>query len=75
VTDRAVIERLEPGGGFVLTGVLGEAGVARETLIRDAVGGCGWPLPVAGEVELFPPADGRELAAVRTFDPTGNFVL
>ena len=75
VTDRAVIERLEPGGGFVLTGVLGEAGVATETLVRDAVGGCGWPLPVAAEVELFPPADGRELAAVRTFDPTGNFVL
>ena len=75
VTDRAVIERLEPGGGFVLTGVLGEAGVATETLVRDAVGGCGWPLAVAGEVELFPPADGRELAAVRTFDPTGNFVL
>jgi acyl CoA:acetate/3-ketoacid CoA transferase alpha subunit/acyl CoA:acetate/3-ketoacid CoA transferase beta subunit len=75
VTDRAVMERLEPGGGFVLTGVLGEAGAATETLIRDAVGGCGWPLPVAGNVELFPPVDGRELAAVRTFDPTGNFVL
>jgi acyl CoA:acetate/3-ketoacid CoA transferase alpha subunit/acyl CoA:acetate/3-ketoacid CoA transferase beta subunit len=75
VTDRAVMERLEPRGGFVLTGVLGEGGVATKTLIRDAVGGCGWPLPVAGHVELFPPVDGRELAAVRTFDPTGNFVL
>jgi len=75
VTDRAVLERTEPGGGFVLTGVLGEPGTATETLIRDAVGGCGWPLPVAGDVELFAPPDGRELAAVRTFDPTGNFVL
>jgi hypothetical protein len=75
VTDRAVIERLEPGGGFVLTGVLSQAGAARETLIQDAVGGCGWPLPMARHVELFPPVDGRELAAVRTFDPTGNFVL
>jgi acyl CoA:acetate/3-ketoacid CoA transferase beta subunit len=75
VTDRAVLERTEPGGGFVLTGVLGEPGTATETLIRDAVGGCGWPLSVASDVELFPPPDGRELAAVRTFDPTGNFVL
>jgi acyl CoA:acetate/3-ketoacid CoA transferase alpha subunit/acyl CoA:acetate/3-ketoacid CoA transferase beta subunit len=75
VTERAVIERLEPGGGFVLTGVLAEPGAAMETLVRDAVGGCGWPLPVAPDVELLPPVDGRELAAVRTFDPTGNFVL
>jgi acyl CoA:acetate/3-ketoacid CoA transferase alpha subunit/acyl CoA:acetate/3-ketoacid CoA transferase beta subunit len=75
VTDRAVIERLVPGGGFVLTGVLGQDGAARETLIRDALGGCGWPLQVASHVEVFPPVDGQELAAVRTFDPTGNFVL
>jgi acyl CoA:acetate/3-ketoacid CoA transferase alpha subunit/acyl CoA:acetate/3-ketoacid CoA transferase beta subunit len=75
VTDRAIIERLEPGGGFTLTGVLGRIGADTATLVRDAVGGCGWPLPVAGHVELLPPVDGRELAAVRTFDPTGNFVL
>src|SRR6201999_2842860 len=50
VTARPVTERLKPGGGFVLTGVLGEAGAARETLIRDAVGGCGWPLSVARHV-------------------------
>jgi hypothetical protein len=70
-----VLERLAPGGGFVLTGVLGVDGAAPEILIRDAVDGCGWPLPVASHVEVFPPVDGRELAAVRTFDPTGNFVL
>ena len=75
VTDRAVIERLEPGGPFMLTGVLGEIGADRDNLIRDAVGGCGWPLPAAADVELFPPVDSRELAAVRTFDPLGNFVL
>jgi acyl CoA:acetate/3-ketoacid CoA transferase alpha subunit/acyl CoA:acetate/3-ketoacid CoA transferase beta subunit len=75
VTDRAVMERLEPGGSFALTGVLGEVGPAKETLIRDAVGGCGWPLAVAGDVEVFPPVDGWELALVRTFDPAGNFVL
>jgi acyl CoA:acetate/3-ketoacid CoA transferase beta subunit len=75
VTDRAVMERLEPGGSFALTGVLGEVGTAKETLIRDAVGGCGWPLAVAGDVEVFPPVDGWELALVRTFDPAGNFVL
>ena len=41
-----------------------------------AVSAClGWPLQVASHVEVFPPVDGRELAAVRTFDPTGNFVL
>jgi len=75
VTDRAVIERLEPGGPFMLTGVLGEIGADRDNLIRDAVGGCGWPLSAAADVELFPPVDSRELAAVRTFDPLGNFVL
>src|SRR5580693_7964358 len=75
VTDRAAIERLEPGGPFMLTGVLGEIGADRDNLIRDAVGGCGWPLPAAADVELFPPVDSRELAAVRTFDPLGNFVL
>jgi acyl CoA:acetate/3-ketoacid CoA transferase alpha subunit/acyl CoA:acetate/3-ketoacid CoA transferase beta subunit len=75
VTDRAVIERLEPGGRFMLTGVLGEIGADRDNLIRDAVGRCGWPLPAAADVELFPPVDSRELAAVRTFDPLGNFVL
>ena len=75
VTDRAVIERPEPEGGFVLTGVLSQAGAARETLVRDAVGGCGWQLDVAREVELLPPVEGWELALVRTFDPTGNFVL
>jgi acyl CoA:acetate/3-ketoacid CoA transferase alpha subunit/acyl CoA:acetate/3-ketoacid CoA transferase beta subunit len=75
VTDKAVIERLEPGGGFTLTGVLAVPEADKDTLVRDAVGGCGWQLPVAGDVEVFPPVDGRELAAVRTFDPTGNFVL
>ena len=75
VTDRAVIERAEPGGGFILTGVLGEDGATRETLIRAAVDGCGWDLAVARDVAVLPPVDGRELAAVRTFDPTGNFVL
>jgi acyl CoA:acetate/3-ketoacid CoA transferase alpha subunit/acyl CoA:acetate/3-ketoacid CoA transferase beta subunit len=75
VTDRAVIERLEPGGPFMLTGVLGEIGADRDNLIRDAVGGCGWPLPAAADVEVFPQVDSRELAAVRTFDPLGNFVL
>jgi hypothetical protein len=59
----------------MLTGVLGEIGADRDNLIRDAVGGCGWPLSAAADVELFPPVDSRELAAVRTFDPLGNFVL
>jgi acyl CoA:acetate/3-ketoacid CoA transferase alpha subunit/acyl CoA:acetate/3-ketoacid CoA transferase beta subunit len=74
VTDRAVLERLEPGGEFRLTGILDRGG-AKDDLVRAAVEGCGWPLAVAGEVELFSPVSGQELAAIRTYDPTGNFVL
>jgi acyl CoA:acetate/3-ketoacid CoA transferase alpha subunit len=73
VTDRAVLERLDPRGEFRLTGVLDRGG-AKDDLVRAAVEGCGWPLAVADDVELFAPVDGRELAAIRTFDPTGNFV-
>jgi acyl CoA:acetate/3-ketoacid CoA transferase alpha subunit len=74
VTDRAVLERLDPRGEFMLTGVLDRGG-AKDDLVRAAVEGCGWPIAVADDVELFPPVDGQELAAVRTYDPIGNFVL
>ena len=47
---------------------------AKIGVIREAVAGCGWPLAVAVGVTVHPPVDGRELAAVRTFDPAGNFV-
>jgi hypothetical protein len=30
---------------------------------------------VATDVELFSAVDGQELAAIRTYDPAGNFVL
>jgi acyl CoA:acetate/3-ketoacid CoA transferase alpha subunit/acyl CoA:acetate/3-ketoacid CoA transferase beta subunit len=75
VTDRAVIERRVPESPFVLTGVLDRDGAAKDALIRDAVDRCGWPLLVAEDVEVLVPVDGEELAAVRTYDPTGNFVL
>jgi acyl CoA:acetate/3-ketoacid CoA transferase alpha subunit len=73
VTDRAVLERFDPLGGFRLIGVLDQGG-AKDELVRAAVEGCGWPLAVADDVELFSPVDARELAAIRTYDPTGNFV-
>jgi hypothetical protein len=73
VTDRAVLERLDPLGEFRLTGVLDRGG-AKDDLVRAAVEGCGWPVAVADDVELFSPVDTRELAAIRTYDPTGNFV-
>jgi acyl CoA:acetate/3-ketoacid CoA transferase alpha subunit len=75
VTDRAVIERRSQNGEFTLTGVLDRGEAAKEQLVRDAVDRCGWRLPIADNVEVFPPVDGRELAAVRTYDPVGNFVL
>ncbi|HSY15224.1 MAG TPA: CoA-transferase, partial [Jatrophihabitantaceae bacterium] len=74
VTDRAVLERLTPLGEFTLTGVL-DRGESKDQLVRTAVEKCGWPLAVAAEVELYGAVDGQELAAVRTYDPTGNFVL
>jgi acyl CoA:acetate/3-ketoacid CoA transferase alpha subunit/acyl CoA:acetate/3-ketoacid CoA transferase beta subunit len=74
VTDRAVLERLHPRGEFMLTGVL-DSGDAKDDLVRAAVERCGWLLAVASKVELLSPVDGTELAAVRTFDPNGNFVL
>jgi acyl CoA:acetate/3-ketoacid CoA transferase beta subunit len=74
VTDRAVLERLDPRGEFTLTGVLDRGGT-KDDLVRAAVEACGWPLAVADNVELFGPVSGQELAAIRTYDPTGNFVL
>ena len=74
VTDRGVLERLDPHGEFTLTGVLARGG-RKDDLVRAAVEGCGWPLTVATGVELFSAVDGQELAAIRTYDPAGNFVL
>ena len=75
VTDRAILERKWEGGDFELTGVLDDGTADKDVLIRQAVEGCGWALPVCDQVELYCPIEGRELAAVRTFDPNGNFVL
>ena len=75
VTDRAVIERPNSSEPFTLTGVLDVGGVSKDNLVREAVAGCGWPLPVAAEVRLHRAVDAEELAAVRTYDPAGNFVL
>jgi acyl CoA:acetate/3-ketoacid CoA transferase alpha subunit/acyl CoA:acetate/3-ketoacid CoA transferase beta subunit len=72
VTDRAILERLDPQGDFTLTAVL-DLGGPKHDLVRVSVEGCGWPLAVAQDVELVSPVDGQELAAVRTYDPTGNF--
>jgi acyl CoA:acetate/3-ketoacid CoA transferase alpha subunit/acyl CoA:acetate/3-ketoacid CoA transferase beta subunit len=74
VTDRGILERLNPHGEFMLTGVLDRGG-AKDDLVRAAVEGCGWPLTVAPDVELFSAVDGQELAAIRTYDPAGNFVV
>jgi acyl CoA:acetate/3-ketoacid CoA transferase alpha subunit/acyl CoA:acetate/3-ketoacid CoA transferase beta subunit len=74
VTDRAVLERGGADEPFTLTGVLDRDGASTHELTRLAVELCGWDLRVAGDVTLLPPVDGRELAAVRTFDPAGNFV-
>jgi hypothetical protein len=74
VTDRAVLERIEPRGEFTLTGLLDRGGT-KDDLVRAAVEGCGWPLAVADAVELFRPVDGQELAEIRTYDPAGNYVL
>jgi acyl CoA:acetate/3-ketoacid CoA transferase alpha subunit/acyl CoA:acetate/3-ketoacid CoA transferase beta subunit len=74
VTDRAVMERADPGGPFLLTGVL-DRGQSKEDLIRAALDRCGWPLKVCDDVELLAAVRDDELAAVRVFDPAGNFVL
>jgi acyl CoA:acetate/3-ketoacid CoA transferase alpha subunit len=74
VTDRAVLERVGPDSDFVLTGVLSDGASTKDDLVRDAVSRCGWALPVSTDVALQPPVDGHELAAVRTYDPAGNFV-
>jgi acyl CoA:acetate/3-ketoacid CoA transferase alpha subunit/acyl CoA:acetate/3-ketoacid CoA transferase beta subunit len=75
VTDRAVIERQGTQTDFRLTAVLEQADYSKDKLIREAVERCGWNLAVADVVDLLPPVDDKELAAVRTFDPAGNFVL
>ncbi|MGI5518946.1 CoA-transferase [Streptomyces sp. CA-106131] len=74
VTDRAVIERQESDGQFVLTGVLDRDSLPKDDLVREAVDRCGWTLPVARDVSVLAAVDGREVAAVRTYDPAGNFV-
>lgn len=75
VTDRAIIERSSPSGEFELTGILDRDGAGKDALIQDALALCGWNLQVSRDVELLPPVDPHELAAIRVFDPTGNFVV
>jgi acyl CoA:acetate/3-ketoacid CoA transferase beta subunit len=75
ITDRGVLERGAGATEFVLTGVLDRDGLAKEDLVRAAVAQCGWDLVVAPEVDMLPAVDGRELAAVRTYDPIGHFVV
>jgi acyl CoA:acetate/3-ketoacid CoA transferase alpha subunit/acyl CoA:acetate/3-ketoacid CoA transferase beta subunit len=74
VTDRAVLERGGAGEPFVLTEVLARAGRPLDDLVRAAVDGCGWELAVAPGVRLSAELSDCELAAVRTYDPRGNFV-
>jgi acyl CoA:acetate/3-ketoacid CoA transferase alpha subunit/acyl CoA:acetate/3-ketoacid CoA transferase beta subunit len=75
VTDRAVMERHGSDAEFALTGVLDRDGLSQDELVQLAVEGCGWELTVVPGVALLPAVDRQELAAVRTYDPAGHFVL
>jgi acyl CoA:acetate/3-ketoacid CoA transferase beta subunit len=75
VTDRGVLERRNATFDFVLTGVLDRDGLAKDELVRAAVETCGWDLSVSSDLDLLAPVDGHELAAIRTYDPAGHFVV
>jgi acyl CoA:acetate/3-ketoacid CoA transferase alpha subunit len=75
VTDRALLERQGPAREFVLTAVLQRDGCSKDELVRQAVDRCGWKLPIAPTIALLDAVDRRELAAIRTYDPAGHFVL
>jgi acyl CoA:acetate/3-ketoacid CoA transferase alpha subunit len=75
VTDRAVLERAHGNEDFRLTAVIADGPASSvDELVTAAVQACGWNVHVAREVMLHPPVSGSELAAVRTYDPVGNFV-
>jgi acyl CoA:acetate/3-ketoacid CoA transferase alpha subunit/acyl CoA:acetate/3-ketoacid CoA transferase beta subunit len=75
VTDRAVLERPADCDRFLLTGVVDRGeGAERDDLVRAAVATCGWVLEIAAEVEMHSAVTAGDLAAVRTYDPAGNFV-
>jgi acyl CoA:acetate/3-ketoacid CoA transferase beta subunit len=74
VTDRGILERRPGDAEFILTGVLNRDGLALEELVRAAVDGCGWKLPVARDIASLDAVDHRELAAVRTYDPAADLV-
>ncbi|MDP3936615.1 MAG: CoA-transferase [Deltaproteobacteria bacterium] len=77
VTDLGVMERpwpLEAGSELVLTGVFPDGSSTVDELARRAAARCGWPLRVAADVALVPPATPEETALLRLFDPRRQFL-
>ena len=75
VTNMAVYEKLDGDDEFTLTAVISEAEAPDlSSQVRSAKGLCGWDLKIARNVATVPPPDPSDLAALRLWDPKGQFL-
>jgi len=75
VTNMAVYEKLEDEDEFTLTAVISDTDQHDLTSkVRRAKNHCGWDLKIARDVETVPPPDPSDLAALRLWDPKGQFL-
>jgi len=75
VTTMGVYQRREGEDEFTLTAVIhGEGDDGLESLVRRAKDNCTWDLKIADDVQIVPPPDPEDVAALRLWDPKRQFL-